>query len=66
MEFQCSSVEWSVVHIGEKLFSSQCNDAVLLSTAVQWLTRKGRLWRRYYYLQYIRLLYNKYKAEYER
>jgi len=28
--------------------------------------RRGRLWRRYYYMQYLRLLYNKYKEEYAR
>ena len=28
--------------------------------------RKGRLWRRFYYLQYLKLLYNKLKAEYAR
>jgi hypothetical protein len=28
--------------------------------------RRGRLWRRFYYLQYLKLVYNKYKTEYQR
>jgi len=39
---------------------------VLSEDAVPAYSRKGRLWRRYYYLQYLKLVYNKYKAAYLR
>jgi hypothetical protein len=39
---------------------------VLSEDAVPAYSRRGRLWRRYYYLQYLKLVYNKYKAAYLR
>jgi len=39
---------------------------VVPESAIPAAGRKGRLWRRFYYLQYLKLLYNKLKAEYAR
>jgi len=39
---------------------------IIPESAIPASGRRGRLWRRYYYMQYLRLLYNKYKKEYAR
>merc|ERR1712117_724562 len=41
-------------------------DRVVPESAIPAAGRKGRLWRRFYYLQYLKLLYNRLKAEYAR
>ena len=41
-------------------------DRVVPESAIPAAGRKGRLWRRFYYLQYLKLLYNKLKTEYAR
>ena len=47
-------------------FLSSSGDRVVPESAIPAGGRKGRLWRRFYYLQYLKLLYNKLKAEYAR
>ena len=47
-------------------FLSASGDRVVPESAIPASGRKGRLWRRFYYLQYIKLLYTKLKAEYAR
>ena len=47
-------------------FLSNSGDAVVPESAIKAGGRKGKLWRRFYYLQYLKLLYNKLKAEYAR
>jgi len=39
---------------------------IIPESAIPATGRRGRLWRRYYYLQYLKLLYNRYKNEYAR
>jgi len=41
-------------------------NGIVPESAIPATGRRGRLWRRYYYLQYLKLLYNKYKTEYTR
>ena len=47
-------------------FLSGSGDRVVPESAIPAAGRSGRLWRRFYYLQYLKLLYNKLKAEYAR
>ena len=51
---------------GQGTFLSTAGDRVVPESAIKAGGRKGRLWRRFYYLQYLKLLYNKLKAEYAR
>merc|ERR1711892_1135404 len=39
---------------------------IIPESAIPASGRRGRLWRRYYYLQYLKLLYNRYKTDYAR
>merc|ERR1711892_246889 len=39
---------------------------IIPESAIPASVGRGRVWRRYYYMQYLRLLYNKYKKEYAR
>ena len=63
-------VIWSVCDIG--LYKYMCPmsprraGGLVPESAVPAVTRRGKLWRRFYYLQYIKLLYKRYKAEYAR
>ena len=47
-------------------FLSSGKDRVVPESALPAAGSKGRLWRRFYYLQYLKLLYNKLKKEYAR
>lgn len=47
-------------------FLSASADRVVPESAIPAGGRKGKLWRRFYYLQYLKLLYKKLKAEYAR
>jgi len=40
--------------------------SIIPESAIPASGRRGRLWRRYYYLQYLKLLYNRYKTDYAR
>ena len=45
-------------------FLSASGDRVVPESAIPAAGRKGKLWRRFYYLQYLKVLYTKLKAEY--
>ena len=47
-------------------FLSGAADRVVPESAIPASGKKGRLWRRFYYLQYLKLLYNRLKKEYAR
>eukprot|EP00091_Calanus_sinicus_P008608 TRINITY_DN20741_c0_g1_i1.p1 TRINITY_DN20741_c0_g1~~TRINITY_DN20741_c0_g1_i1.p1 ORF type:complete len:212 (+),score=35.08 TRINITY_DN20741_c0_g1_i1:183-818(+) len=47
-------------------FLGTAGTGIIPESAIPASGRRGRLWRRYYYMQYLRLLYNKYKQEYAR
>jgi len=47
-------------------FLGNAGSEIIPESAIPASGRRGRLWRRYYYMQYLRLLYNKYKKEYAR
>ena len=51
---------------GAGTFLGGGGDRVVPESAIPAAGRKGRLWRRFYYLQYLKLLYNKLKTEYAR
>ena len=50
--------------VGGSFLSSA--DRVVPESAIPAAGNKGRLWRRFYYLQYLKLLYNRLKREYAR
>jgi len=62
----CGGRARTVAVSGHNTFLSTSGDRVVPESAIPAGGRKGRLWRRFYYLQYLKLLYNKLKAEYAR
>jgi len=62
----CATCTSACTSCGSGTFLSSSGDRVVPESAIPAAGRKGRLWRRFYYLQYLKLLYNKLKAEYAR